>query len=60
MTRQKAQVSLLELNIRAAWQRMAEEQGLTPAAAFWRWKALHQQPQRPVYWLKQPWGKERP
>jgi hypothetical protein len=54
MRRTRVPVSLVELNIRRAWQRMAEEQGLHPVAAFWRWRALTGG--HPLYWLREPWG----
>lgn len=38
--------------VRIAWARDAERAGLTPAAAFWRWKALMER--HVVFWLRRP------
>jgi len=48
--------TVIQRAIRSAWAHDAQRQGLTQAAAFWRWKALNQE--HPVYWLKRPWKEE--
>lgn len=55
--RQYPPVSIVELNIRLAWQHIARQQGLQPVAAWWRWRVL--QEGHACYWLKESWTKER-